>query len=72
MVGKIRRIGQGFRPVLHLTPMLYASYAFALRENNGFLISTSSGYRKLVKRSKNKTRTEDNNREINCDMGQAA
>ena len=54
LIGNVGRIGQGFHSVFHLLPMLYASSAFALRENKGFLVSNSSGYRKLVKRSKHK------------------
>ena len=54
LVGKLGRIGQVYRPIYHLMPMLYASVAFALRENNEFLISTSSAYRKLIKKENEK------------------
>ena len=72
LIGKIGRAGQGFHPVFHLIPMLHASYVFALRENNEFLISTSSGYRKLVKKVQHKTKTEDDKRKIIFAVGQTA
>ena len=37
LVGKIGTISQGFHPIFHLIPVLYASSAFPLRENNIFL-----------------------------------
>ena len=72
LVGKLGRIGQVYRPIYHLMPMLYASVAFALRENNEFLILTSSAYRTLIKKAKRKAITEEDNRKINFVVGQAA
>ena len=71
VVGKLGRIDQGYQPIYHLIPMLYASVAFALRENNKFLILTSSAYRKLIEKAKRKARREEDNREINFAVGQA-
>ena len=52
LVGKLGRIGQTYRPLYHLMPHLYASVAFALRDNAAFLDMHSRRYRKLVKAAK--------------------
>ena len=52
LVGKLGRIGQAYRQVYHLMQMLYASVAFASRENDAFLHATSKTYRLLVKKAK--------------------
>ena len=57
MVGKLGCIGQGYQPIYHLMPMLYASAAFGLRENDEFLHSTSKAYSKLIKLAKSKPKT---------------
>ena len=41
LVGKLSRIGQAYRPIYHLMPHLYASVAYALRQNAFYLASTS-------------------------------
>ena len=72
LIGKVGRIGQGFRPIYHLMPMMYASVAYALRENGSFLYSTSKAYRKDIKRAKQRPETKDDEREINFAIGQTA
>ena len=72
MVGKVGRLGQAYRPVYHLMPMLYASVAYALRENDRYLASTSKSYRALVKKAKQQPRTDDDVREINFALGQTS
>ena len=52
LIGKVGRIGQGYRLIYHLMPMMYASVTYALRENGYFLYSTSKAYRKDIKRAK--------------------
>ena len=52
LIGKLNRLGQAYRPIYHLMPMLYASSCFALRENNEYLHSTHKGYRALLKLAK--------------------
>ena len=53
-------------------PMMYASVAYALRENESFLYSTSGAYRQNVKKSKQRPRHEEDAREINFAIGQTA
>ena len=72
LVGKLGRIGQAYRPLYQLMPMLYASVAFALRMNDGFLYSTSKQYRLLIKKAKQRPRHEEDAREINFAIGQSA
>ena len=72
MVGKLGRIGQGYWPIYHLMPMLYASVAFGLRQNDEFLHSTSKAYRKLIKLAKSKPKNSEDTCEITFAMGQAA
>jgi hypothetical protein len=55
-----------------MMPSLYASGAFALRENNDFLHSTHKGYRNLIKKAKGKPKHEEDIREICFVIGQAA
>ena len=52
LIGKVGRIGQGYRPIYHLMTMMYALVAYALRENGDFLYSASKAYRKDIKRAK--------------------
>jgi len=72
LVGKLGRIGQAYRPIYHLMPMMYASVAFGLRENDAFLMSTNKDYRKMIKRAKNRPEHQEDAREINFAIGQAA
>ena len=72
LVRKLERCGQGFRPIFHMMPYLYASGAFALRENNDFLHSTHKGYRNLINKAKCKPEHEDDTQEICFAIGQAA
>ena len=61
-----------FFPIFHMMQSLYASGAFALRENDGFLYSTHKRYRKLIKKSNCKPKYDDDTREICFAIGQAA
>ena len=72
LIGKVVRIGQGYRSIYHLMPMMYASVAYALRENGDFLYSTSKAYRKDVKKAKQKPATKEDETEINFAIGQTA
>ena len=72
LVGKLGRIGQAYRPIYHLMPMMYASVAYGLRENDAFLISTSKQYRKMIKKAKHKPEHHEDAREIRFAIGQAA
>ena len=72
LIGKVGRIGQGYRPIYHLMPMIYASDAYALRENGNFLYSTSKAYRKDIKKAKQKPRNEEYARETIVAIGQTA
>jgi len=64
MVGKLERYGQGFYPIFHMIPMVYASGAFALRKSNIFFYSTHKGYRKLIRKTTSKREHEEDTREI--------
>ena len=55
-----------------MMPSLYASGAFALRENDDFLYSTHKGYRKLIKKAKCKPKHEYDTQGIYFTIGQAA
>ena len=59
LVGKLGRIAQAYRPLYHLMPQLYASIAYALRENKFYLASTSRSFRKMVKKAKKAEIPED-------------
>ena len=72
MVEKLGQIGQAYRPIYHLVPMMCASVTFALRENHEFLASTNRGYRKIVKKEKQRASNKQDAREINFTIGQAA
>ncbi|KAL7525949.1 hypothetical protein ACHAWF_001576 [Thalassiosira exigua] len=52
MVGKLGRIGQGFRPIYHMMPHMYGSVAYALCDNERFLNQTSRRFCAMVKRAK--------------------
>ena len=52
LVGKLGRIAQAFRPLYYLMSHLYSSLAYALKENNSHLITTSRRYRSMLKTSK--------------------
>ena len=65
LVGKLGRIAQAYRPIYHLMPQLYASVAYALRENEFYLAATSKKFRKMLKRMKMKASNLDDQREIN-------
>ena len=72
LVGRLGRCGQGVCPIFHIMLLLYASGAFALRENIDFLHSTQQDYRKLIKRAKCKPKHEEDTQEIHFAAGQAA
>ena len=77
LIGKLGRIGQAFRPIYHLMPQLYASVAYALRDNKAYLASTSGAFRGMMKRAKSKARgvgaeLKANMAEINYAIGEAA
>ena len=74
LVGKIGWIGQAYRPIFHLMPHMYASVAYALRENEYFLMSSSRTFHVLTKRAKARdapTIFEDK-QEINFSISQEA
>jgi hypothetical protein len=50
LVGKLGRIAQAYRPFYFLMSHLYSSLAFALRENQAFLVNTSKRFRALIKK----------------------
>lgn len=64
LIGKLGRVGQAFRPVYHLMPQLYASCAYALRQNHFYMAATSRRFRKLVELAKKKPTLQDDAREI--------
>ena len=74
LVGKLGRIAQAFRPLYHLMPHLYASVAYALRENEFYLASTNRRFKKLLQKVKARGRpnNEEDVREINFAVGQVA
>ena len=74
LVGKLGRIGQGFRSIYHMMPHVYGSVAYALRENENFLMSSSKKFRKMMKRAKANPmpRIAEDQREINFAIGQVA
>ena len=74
LVGKLGRIGQAFRAIYHLMPHLFSSVAYALRENENFLMTSSKKFRKMVKRAKAKPipKTSEDEREINFAISQVA
>ena len=75
LVGKLGRIGQAYGPIYHLMPHMYASVAFALRDNEYFLASTSRNFRKMMKKAKQKKTAftpECDLHEINFAIGQVA
>lgn len=74
LVGTLGRVAQAFRPLYHLMPHLYSSVAYALRENERFLMSTSRRFRQMMKTAKTRvfSSTEEDEREINFAIGQAA
>lgn len=72
IVGKLGRIGQSFRPLYHLMPHLYASIAYALRQNTSYLANTSREFRELVRRAKLKPSTDDDKREVAFAIQQSA
>ena len=72
LIGKIGRMAQAYRPLYFMMGMLYASSAFALRENDEFLQSTHKGYRKLVAQAKQNATTEEDAREIKFAIKEAA
>ena len=72
LVGTLGRIGQAHSPLYQLMPMLHTSIAFALRKNKEFLYSTSKQYRQLIKKAKERPKHEEDAREINFAIGQAA
>ena len=71
MVGKLGCIGQGCWPIYDLMPILYASVAFGVRQNDEFLHSMSKAYRKLIKLAKSKPKNSEDTCEITFAMGQA-
>ena len=64
LVGKLGRIGQAFRPIYHLMPHMYASVAYALRENEFYYAATSRRFRQMVRKAKQKHLTQADTREI--------
>lgn len=52
LVGKLGRVGQVFRPIYHLMPQMYASVAFALRQNSARLCTTSKQFRDMMQEVK--------------------
>ena len=65
LVGKLGRLGQAYRPIYHLMPHLYASVAYALRQNHEYLTTHSRQFRKMLKRIKMEATIEQDEREIN-------
>ena len=72
LIGKLARIGQAYRPIYHMMPQLYASCAFALRENKFFMASTSRRFRKLIEKAKKKPSLQEDAREIQFAIKMAA
>lgn len=60
LVGKLGRIAQAFRPLYYLMSHLYSSLAYALRENNAYLVTTSRRYRLMLQTSKQPIIDNDN------------
>ena len=71
-VGKLGRIGQSFRPLYHLMPHLYASVAYALRQNKSYLSNTSKEFRELVRRAKISPSTDDDKRDVSFALQKSA
>ena len=65
LVGKLNHIGQAYWPLYHLMPHLYASLAYALRNNEDFLITSIRRFRKMVKAAKKEFTMADDQCEIN-------
>ncbi|KAL7525635.1 hypothetical protein ACHAXR_001091, partial [Thalassiosira sp. AJA248-18] len=74
LVGKLGRIGQTYRPIYNLMSHMYASIAYALRENGDFLMSTSRRFRAMMRKAKSKPspEVEEDVREINFAKSQVA
>jgi hypothetical protein len=75
LVGKLGRIAQAYRPFYFLTMShLYSSLAFALQENQAFLVNTSKRFHALIKKMKQDKihRVAANEREINFALSQSA
>ena len=72
LVGKLGRIAQAFRPLYHLMPHLYASVAYALRENEFYLALTNRRFKKMIQKVKvrGRSKNEEDVREINFAVGQ--
>ena len=68
LVGKLGRIAQAYRPFYFFMSNLYSSLAFALHENQAFLINTSKCFYALIK--KNCVAADE--REINFALSQSA
>jgi hypothetical protein len=72
LVGKLGRIGQAYRPIYHLMPQMYASIAYALRENHEYLASTQKSFQKLIKQAKKRPTGDEDEREVNFALQQVA
>ena len=75
LVGKLGRIAQAYRPFYFLTMShLYSSLAFALQENQAFLVNTSKRFHALIKKMKQDKihPVAADEREINFALSQSA
>lgn len=72
LIGKLGRIGQAFRPIYHLMPHLYASVAYALRENSFLLASSSKEFCLLIRKAKQAPTTKEDVREVRFAVRQSA
>ena len=74
LVGKLGCIAQAYCPFYFFMSHLYSSLAFALRENQAFLVNTSKRFRALVEKTKkdNIHCVSANEREINFALSQSA
>ena len=64
LVVKLNRLAQGYRPIYHLLPHMYASIAFGLRANKFYLSCTSRKFRKMLQECKMTATSADDQREI--------
>ena len=64
LVGKLGRIAQVFRPLYYLMSHLYASVAYALRENRAFLMSSNKEFREMMKRAKSLPTASESSEDI--------
>ena len=52
LAGRLARLGEGAPWVYHLMPQVFASIAYVLRQNNGFLLNENLPFQRVIKQIK--------------------